>query len=114
MCSRDELEIRVKERTAELSELISDLLRLARAREEAMREEQVGPVQAADILQSVVQLIKAEANSKDLFLSVEVFNLLDINNTIDFTWVQDVGGRYYAIPDFLTPRRLNVKLVARF
>ena len=51
---------------------------------------------------------------QDLFLTVEVFNLLDINNTIDYTWVQDVGGRYYAIPDFLTPRRLNVKLVARF
>ena len=50
----------------------------------------------------------------DLFLSVEVFNLLNINNTIDYTWVQDVGGRYYAIPDFLTPRRLNVKLIARF
>lgn len=51
---------------------------------------------------------------EDLFLSVEVFNLLDINNTIDYTWVQDVRGRYYAIPDFLTPRRLNIKLVARF
>jgi signal transduction histidine kinase len=63
---------RVKERTAELSELISDLLRLARAREEAMRDEQVALVQAADVLQSVVQLMKAEADSKDLFLSVDI------------------------------------------
>jgi signal transduction histidine kinase len=63
---------RVKERTAELSELISDLLRLARAREEAMRDEQVGLAQAADVLQSVVQLMKAEADSKDLFLSVDI------------------------------------------
>jgi signal transduction histidine kinase len=63
---------RVKERTAELSELISDLLRLARAREEAMRDEQVALVQAADVLQSVLQLMKAEADSKDLFLSVDI------------------------------------------
>jgi signal transduction histidine kinase len=63
---------RVKERTAELSELISDLLRLARAREEAMRDEQVGLVQAGDVLQNVVQLMKVEADSKDLFLSVDI------------------------------------------
>ncbi|MBK8340528.1 MAG: TonB-dependent receptor [Flavobacteriales bacterium] len=50
----------------------------------------------------------------DLWLTVEVFNLLNINNTIDYTWVQDVGGRFYAIPDNLTPRRLNVKLIAWF
>jgi signal transduction histidine kinase len=68
---RDVLE-RAKERTAELSELISDLLRLARAREESMRDERVGLVQAGDVLQSVVQLMKAEADSKDLFLSVDI------------------------------------------
>jgi signal transduction histidine kinase len=68
---RDILE-RVKERTAELSELISDLLRLARAREEASQDEQMGLVQAADVLQSVVELMRAEAVSKDLFLSVDI------------------------------------------
>jgi signal transduction histidine kinase len=63
---------RVKDRTAELSELISDLLRLARAREEAMRDEQVGLVKAEEVLQSVVPLMKAESDSKDLFLSVDI------------------------------------------
>ena len=68
---RDILE-RVERRTAELSELISDLLRLARAREEATRDEQVSLVQPADVLQSVVQLMKTEADGKDLFLSVDM------------------------------------------
>jgi signal transduction histidine kinase len=68
---RDIME-RVKRRTAELSELISDLLRLARAREEASRGEQVVLVQPAEVLQSVVELMKTEANSKDLFLSVDI------------------------------------------
>jgi signal transduction histidine kinase len=68
---RDILE-RVKRRTAELSELIGDLLRLARAREEAERDEWVRLVQPSEVLQSVVQLIKAEADSKDLMLSVDI------------------------------------------
>ena len=63
---------RVKRRTAELSELISDLLRLARAREETSRDEALGLVESAEVLQSVVQLMRAEAHSKDLFLSVDV------------------------------------------
>jgi hypothetical protein len=50
----------------------------------------------------------------DLWLSFEVFNLLDINNTIDHTWVSDVVGRQYSIPDYLTPRRFNLKLIAWF
>jgi signal transduction histidine kinase len=68
---RDILE-RVKRRTAELSELISDLLRLARAREEASRDEGMVPVRVEEVLNSVVQLMKAEADSKDLFLSVDL------------------------------------------
>ncbi len=68
---RDMLE-RVKRRAAELSELIGDLLRLARAREEASRDEEVGIIQPAEVLQSVVQLMRTEAYSKDLFLSVDI------------------------------------------
>ncbi len=51
---------------------------------------------------------------KDLWLSLEIFNLINLNNTVDYTWVQDVQGRYYGIPEFLTPRRINLKLIARF
>ncbi len=51
---------------------------------------------------------------KDLWISLEVFNLINLNNTVDYTWVQDVQGRYYGIPEFLTPRRINLKLLARF
>jgi signal transduction histidine kinase len=68
---RDILE-RIERRTTELSELISDLLRLARAREEVLRDERRGSIQTADVLQSVVQLMKTEADSKDLFLSVDI------------------------------------------
>ena len=48
------------------------------------------------------------------WLSVEVFNLLDINNTISYLWVSDVGGRQYAVPNYLTRRQVNLKLILRF
>jgi hypothetical protein len=49
-----------------------------------------------------------------MWVSLEVFNLLNINNTIDHTWITDVSGRQYSIPDFLTPRRFNFKVMAWF
>lgn len=47
-------------------------------------------------------------------LSVEVFNLLDINNTISYTWIKESGGRQYGVPNYLTSRRVNVKLLVNF
>lgn len=47
-------------------------------------------------------------------ISLEVFNLLGINNTINYQWVEDVNGRQYGIPTYLTPRRINLKLVLEF
>jgi hypothetical protein len=48
------------------------------------------------------------------WVSLEIFNVLGINNTINYTWIEDVSGRQYAIPNFLTGRRVNVKLALRF
>ncbi|MBM56130.1 MAG: hypothetical protein CMB32_06205 [Euryarchaeota archaeon] len=55
--------------------------------------------------------------SKDFnkgYFALEVFNILGINNTISHTWLEDVNGRMYAIPNFLTGRRLNLKLHLNF
>jgi signal transduction histidine kinase len=62
---------RVKKRTSELTELVSDLLRLARAREETSHEA-LGLVHLEDVLQSVLQFMRTEADEKDLLLSVEI------------------------------------------
>lgn len=48
------------------------------------------------------------------YVALEVFNVLGINNTINHTWIRDVNGRVYAIPNFLTGRRLNLKFSIRF
>ena len=51
---------------------------------------------------------------KNMFVSVDVFNLLDIPNVISFNWVKYIDNRYYGVPNYLTPRYVNVKLVMEF
>jgi len=49
-----------------------------------------------------------------LWITAEILNLLGVNNTVSYIWVTDIYGRQYAVPNYLTSRQLNVKLVARF
>jgi hypothetical protein len=51
---------------------------------------------------------------KSLWISAEVFNLFQISNTISYIWINDVSNRAYAIPNYLTPRQINFKLIAKF
>ena len=51
---------------------------------------------------------------KSMAISLEVFNLLQVNNTVSYNWVTDVTGRQYAVPNYLTRRQLNLKLQVRF
>ena len=47
---------------------------------------------------------------KNLTLGAEVFNLFDYPNKISYFWIEDVNGNYNGVPNYLTSRRLNVKL----
>jgi len=51
---------------------------------------------------------------KNIWISAEVFNLLQINNVISYLWVKDVSNRSYAVPNYLTSRQINVKLHFEF
>ncbi len=51
---------------------------------------------------------------KNMWLSLEVFNLLQIYNTVSYIWIKDVNYTQYAVPNYLTPRLLNLKLIAEF
>ena len=58
--------------------------------------------------------LKVISKLKSLSLSLEVFNLLQVSNTISYTWITDVTGRQYGIPNYPTSRLLNLKLQAKF
>ena len=51
---------------------------------------------------------------KSVWLSFEVFNLLGTNNTISYIWVEDVTARQYAVPNYLTQRQLNFRMIVKF
>ncbi|NOZ47905.1 MAG: TonB-dependent receptor plug domain-containing protein [Chlorobi bacterium] len=53
-------------------------------------------------------------NVKNLWVSVEILNLLAVNNTISYEWITDIRNRQYAVPNFLTSRRLNIKIISKF
>ena len=52
---------------------------------------------------------------KSIWGSLEVFNLLSIQNTLSYKWIQDwTSQKVYAVPNRLTSRLLNVKLLFNF
>lgn len=51
---------------------------------------------------------------REMWIGVDVFNLLQINNVISYLWVKDFNNTTYGVPNYLTGRRLNVRLVAAF
>ncbi len=56
---------------------------------------------------------------KEVWLSAEVFNVIGVNNTASFMWLKSVSNDgdspgYFAVPNYLTSRRINLKLVAKF
>jgi hypothetical protein len=53
-------------------------------------------------------------NLKEMWIFLEVFNLLQIQNTVSYTWIQDVTGTSYAVPNYLTNRQINVRLQIKF
>jgi hypothetical protein len=53
-------------------------------------------------------------NFKSMWIGLEIFNVLDINNTVSYLWISDISGNQYAIPNYLTSRKLNLKLTANF
>jgi hypothetical protein len=50
----------------------------------------------------------------NIWASLEVFNLINRSNTISYQLIKDFSNSTYAIPNRLTPRLVNLKLLARF
>lgn len=61
------------------------------------------------------QAKKSEKHKRieSLWASVEIFNLLEFNNTVSYIWVKDITNRTYGVPNYLTGRRLNIKFILR-
>ena len=48
---------------------------------------------------------------KSIWLNLEVFNLLDFRNVNSYYWVTDIYGQQMAVPNYLTGRQYNLRLL---
>lgn len=51
---------------------------------------------------------------ENIWATLEIFNVIDRENTISYLFVKDFSNTTYAMPQRLTPRLINLKLVTRF
>lgn len=51
---------------------------------------------------------------ENIWLTLEVFNLIDRPNTISFLLIKDFANNTFTLPNRLTPRLLNLKLIVKW
>ncbi len=52
--------------------------------------------------------------TENTWISLEVFNLMNVANVATNTWIKTIYNTQYAIPNFLTGRRLSLRLKVEF
>ncbi|TVR76355.1 MAG: TonB-dependent receptor [Chitinophagaceae bacterium] len=53
-------------------------------------------------------------NLESVWATLEVFNALGVSNTISYFWVKDISNTTYAVPNYLTARRVNARVIINF
>ena len=48
---------------------------------------------------------------KNIWFGIDAFNLLDINNVNSYYWISDVNNNNYAVPNYLTGRQINARIL---
>ncbi|UYZ64105.1 TonB-dependent receptor [Hymenobacter weizhouensis] len=51
---------------------------------------------------------------ESLWLGLEILNVLGANNLAGYSYIQDLNARTYAVPNFLSRRLVNLRVIARF
>lgn len=51
---------------------------------------------------------------KNIWLGIDAFNLLGIDNVNSYYWVTDITNTQYAVPNYLTGRQINVRFSVDF
>lgn len=51
---------------------------------------------------------------KNIWLGLDAFNLLDINNINSYYWITDITNTQYAVPNYLTGQQINLRMSIDF
>ncbi|MEO0471472.1 MAG: hypothetical protein AAF206_17715, partial [Bacteroidota bacterium] len=67
-----------------------------------------------DIGFSKVFSFNNDSGVESLWATIEVFNLLQRENTVSYVWIKDLQNNSFAIPNHLSARLLNARIVMKF
>lgn len=57
---------------------------------------------------------KAKSIFRNVWLGIDCLNVLGINNVNSYYWVTDISNQQYAVPNYLTTRQINAKVLFEF
>ncbi len=51
---------------------------------------------------------------RNVWLGIDCFNVLGINNVSSYLWITDISRQQYAVPNYLTGRQINGRILVEF
>ena len=72
-----------------------------------------GPRTAIPFLQNSAFAASRSA-VRNIWLGIDAFNLLGIRNVNSYYWITDIDNHQYAVPNYLTDRRVNFRILCEF
>lgn len=51
---------------------------------------------------------------KNVWVGLDAFNILDISNVNSYYWVTDIANNQFAVPNYLTGRQINARILVEF
>lgn len=57
---------------------------------------------------------KPKSTLKSIWATLDVFNAVDFFNQVSMNWIQDYTGNQFAVPNYLTGRRFNGRIMIKF
>lgn len=57
---------------------------------------------------------KPKSMIKNIWATLDVFNAVDFFNQVSMNWIQDYTGNQFAVPNYLTGRRFNGRIMVKF
>jgi len=57
---------------------------------------------------------KPKSMIKNVWATLDVFNAVDFFNQVSMNWIQDYTGNQFAVPNYLTGRRINGRIMVKF
>lgn len=66
------------------------------------------------LLTSNAEAMDKKFSVHSLWISLELFNVFQRANTVSYIWIKDVFNNQFGVPNYLSARLLNLRVIARF